>query len=320
MVLKKVVLIWPSNNETWRNNCKDIRKVFAKLIKEISKEVPVDVLKNEKDIIEYKFRKNVNILNIESDDSWARDVMPFKSEEKYFGFTFDGYNGLLDKFDNDNLICEKYCKLYGYQFSRLPIVVEGGALVCNETDCILTKEWFFDRNPNMELKKAETIFRKMGLKKFLWLEKGVYLDETRGHADNVVAFKNKNEVLLSWTDDESNPNYDICRDNYNKIEAFYKNKKQNIIIHKIQTPKPVQRRDDEEIVGTIRTKENLCAMSYINYLDLGKVILLPQFGVKEDKEVYKKFKDIFKDHKIKKIAAREIILGGGGIHCVTREY
>ncbi len=320
MNLSKVVLIWPSNNETWRNDCKNIRKVFAKLIDEISKEVDVHLLKNPKDTIKYNFRNNVTILNIESNDSWARDVMPFKIGDKYYGFNFDGYNGILDKFDFDNLIGEKYCQHFNLPFDRLPMVVEGGAIVGNGTVGILTKEWFFDRNPNISQAEAESILNKLGFNSFLWLNKGLYLDETRGHADNIVAYKNEKEILLAWTDDESNMNYSICRDNYNKIMDFYKNKNQNITIHKIDIPSPIKRRKNEEIKGTPRTLENLCAVSYINYLNLGKVILLPQFGTKEDKLVYKKFKNIFKNHKIIKIKSREIILGGGGIHCVTKEY
>ena len=64
--------------------------------------------------------------------------MPFKVSDKYYGFIFDGYNGILEEYGLDNLVGEKYCQHYNLQFVRLPIVVEGGALVGNENNCILT--------------------------------------------------------------------------------------------------------------------------------------------------------------------------------------
>lgn len=40
----------------------------------------------------------------------------------------------------------------------------------------------------------------------LWLPKGLYADEdTNGHVDNIACFARPGEVLLSWTDDDKDP-------------------------------------------------------------------------------------------------------------------
>lgn len=40
----------------------------------------------------------------------------------------------------------------------------------------------------------------------LWLPKGLYADEdTNGHVDNIACFARPGVVLLSWTDDKSDP-------------------------------------------------------------------------------------------------------------------
>ena len=40
----------------------------------------------------------------------------------------------------------------------------------------------------------------------LWLPKGLYADEdTNGHVDNIACFARPGVVLLSWTDDENDP-------------------------------------------------------------------------------------------------------------------
>lgn len=186
---------------------------------------------------------------------------------------------------------------------------------------IITKECLLDRNPSLTTKKIETILKQgLELIDIVWLDNGLYSDETKGHADEIVAFKNNKEILLAWTDDSTNPNFNICRKNYHKILDFYRNKNMEIIIHKIITPKPFTRRKNEVIDKTFRNQENPVAISYINFLNLGNVILLPQFDVPEDKIAYKQFKSIFKNYKIIKFKCREIALGGGGIHCVTKNY
>jgi agmatine deiminase len=45
----------------------------------------------------------------------------------------------------------------------------------------------------------------------IWLESGVLRDETDGHVDNLCCFVKPGEVLLTWTDDRDDPQYEISR-------------------------------------------------------------------------------------------------------------
>ena len=47
----------------------------------------------------------------------------------------------------------------------------------------------------------------LGDSKVIWLPEGVYMDETNGHVDNFCRFAGPGRVLLSWTDDTSDPQY-----------------------------------------------------------------------------------------------------------------
>ena len=68
---------------------------------------------------------------------------------------------------------------------------------------------------------------------------------------------------------------------------------------------------DERLVG------RRLAASYVNFY-LGKeFVILPAFGVKEDKLAYALFQKLFPTRKIHQINTREILLGGGNIHCIT---
>ncbi len=47
---------------------------------------------------------------------------------------------------------------------------------------------------------------------------------------------------------------------------------------------------------------------------------MPQFEDKNDKKVLKIFEGFFLNSKVLPFAAREIVLGGGGIHCLTKNF
>jgi hypothetical protein len=69
-----------------------------------------------------------------------------------------------------------------------------------------------------------------------------------------------------------------------------------------------------------RPKNKYCAFGYyINFLDLGDVVLLPQFGVERDGQAV----EILKRHLISEVVpvpCRRLSMRGGCIHCVTVEY
>ena len=46
----------------------------------------------------------------------------------------------------------------------------------------------------------------------IWLPRGVYLDETNGHVDNFARFVRPGHVMLTWTDDESDPQFAISNE------------------------------------------------------------------------------------------------------------
>ena len=51
----------------------------------------------------------------------------------------------------------------------------------------------------------------LGIRKVLWLPRGIYLDETNEHVDNVCAFTAPGEVVLAWTDNKADPQYPLSK-------------------------------------------------------------------------------------------------------------
>jgi len=63
------------------------------------------------------------------------------------------------------------------------------------------------------------------------------------------------------------------------------------------------------------------AASYVNYYLANEAIILPQFGDKFfDKKAINKMKEIFPSREIIGVNSREILLGGGNIHCITQQF
>ena len=76
-------------------------------------------------------------------------------------------------------------------------------LICTE-QCLL----HFSRNPALDKQEIEGELKEyLGLEKVIWLWKGMAGDDaiTNGHVDNLACFVRPGLVLLSWTDDENDP-------------------------------------------------------------------------------------------------------------------
>jgi agmatine deiminase len=61
------------------------------------------------------------------------------------------------------------------------------------------------------------------------------------------------------------------------------------------------------------------AGSYVNFYIANRGIVMPLLDRKTDKSAAAKLKRAFPGRKVVGVAAREILLGGGNIHCITQQ-
>lgn len=61
------------------------------------------------------------------------------------------------------------------------------------------------------------------------------------------------------------------------------------------------------------------AASYINFYIANKAVLVPQFQDVNDQAALDILSNCFPDRKVIGIPARDILLGGGNIHCITQQ-
>lgn len=69
----------------------------------------------------------------------------------------------------------------------------------------------------------------------------------------------------------------------------------------------------------VREAGERLAASYANFYIANGVVLVPQFGDDNDEAAVKLLAELMPDREVIGIYARDIILGGGNIHCITQQ-
>lgn len=197
---------------------------------------------------------------------------------------------------------------------------EGTAIV---TEACLLHE---GRNPELSKEAIEDVLKEyLNVEKVLWLEHGIYLDETNEHVDNIIHYCKPGVIALAWTDDEKDPQYGFSKSAYDYLSSHLDAKGRPFIIHKIHIPDHVfiTKEESEGVKvseGTqARRPGDRQAASYVNFYIANGGIVFPCFGDETRDQLAKETLKIFPDRTVIGIYAREIILGGGNIHCITQQ-
>ncbi len=172
----------------------------------------------------------------------------------------------------------------------------------------------------------EKLCQYLGAEKVIWLPRGIYNDETNEHVDNICAFTAPGEVVLAWTDNENDPQYPLSKACLDVLQRETDAKGRKIKVRLLNIPEEPVCMTAEECEGLdlcdgepTREPDERLAASYVNFYIANKAVLVPQFGDVMDKEALKVLGECFPDREIVPIPARDIIIGGGNIHCITQQ-
>ena len=281
----------------------------------------------------------VRVVEMSNDDSWMRDcgatfVINDKGGLRAVDWSFNAWGGLVDglyfPWDKDDRVASKMCELEQADRYRLDdFILEGGSIhVDGEGTAMVTEECLLSEGRNAHLTKKE-IEQKLkdylNVEKVLWVHEGIYNDETNGHIDNMANFVRPGVIALAWTDDKKDPQYKRSSEALEYLENETDAKGRKIKVEKIYTPSPVLITKEESegvdaVDGTLPRQEgDRLAASYVNYYTGNGFVAVPVFGDPNDELAIKKLQELYPDRKIEPIYAREILLGGGNIHCITQQ-
>ncbi len=132
-------------------------------------------------------------------------------------------------------------------------------------------------------------------------------------------------MVLTWTEDKNDPQFEISNEAYEVLTRATDAQGRRLKIHKIHQPGPLfiskseSQGFDAVEDAKLRKQGDRLAGSYINFYMANKGIVMPLFDDPRDNAALAQMQKIFPDRRIIGVQTREILLGGGNIHCMTQQ-
>ncbi|MEJ5298565.1 MAG: agmatine deiminase [Armatimonadota bacterium] len=328
---------WPFRPDVWREKARPAREAFAMVAGAISAFEPVTVCvpPGEADEARRILPDRVEVFAVPCDDAWLRDTGPTfvtdGRELRGVDWEFNSWGGLLAECRNDNALAGRILRRAGAPAYRPGIVMEGGSFsVDGEGTVIATEECLLNPNRNPHLSRQqieETLLEYVGAQKMIWIPRGMLGDsDTSGHVDNICCFVRPGVVALAWTSDSSDPRHTACSEAEQALQTSTDARGRALQVVRVPLPPP-QTVSPEECRTLplangqpIRSPGQLLPASYINFYFANGALIVPAFGDQtSDGAAAEVFTRLFPDRKIQMIPSREILLGGGNIHCITQQ-
>ena len=233
----------------------------------------------------------------ETKDIWCRDFMPIQIEEDRFVFY---------KYTPDYLQTPYYRRLQTNpdkvfqapqnrleQVTRnaitIDLVIDGGNVVkCCDT--IVMTEKVFVENKGKTRTEVERILKdafRCDILFLPWDQK-----EAFGHSDGIVHYAGDGKILLTNYDDSS----------LYYFRRFRKALEKHFEV--IPLKYAIKRRHAR-------------SWAYINFLQIGKLVLVPQLGLEEDGQALEQIANALSDFEVIGIQALEAVRRGGGLNCIS---
>ncbi len=337
------IMIWPERHDSWQNGAYAARRAYVKIASAIAEGEKHTMLAsaNQYETARAMLPPEVRVIECTTDDAWARDTAPTFVKNRATGevrgidWGFNAWGGLYDglyfPWDNDNHVARKVCDFLDKDcYNFRDFILEGGSIHSDGQGTIITTESCLlsgGRNPHMTKAEIEAeLLDCLGAEKVIWLPRGIYNDETNEHVDNVCAFTAPGEVVLAWTDNESDPQYPLskaCLDVLSRETDAMGRKLRVRLLHIPSVPVCMSESECEGLDlmdgEPTRTPGERLAASYVNFYIANGAVLVPQFGDEMDEKALEVLRECFPDRKVIGIAARDILIGGGNIHCITQQ-
>lgn len=329
-------MIWPERPDNWREGAVPAQAAFAEVAAAIARFEPLTMLvsarqwRNARDMLP----PSVRLIETTSDDSWCRDsgatfLVDAAGRLRGVDWQFNAWGGLYAPYDQDEMIAAKMLEAERAPRYAAPLVLEGGSIHVDGEGTVLTTEECLlnpNRNPDFSREDIEQYLKDyLGVSKVLWLGAGLVDDETSGHIDNLACFVRPGVIALTWCEDPLDPQYAISRDAHERLSKATDARGRSIEIVKLPLPGPLYRAPEEAIdigpaAGSMsRGIGERLGASYANFYIGNGFVLMPLLDPAHDEEARSILAMLFPDRQVVGVPTREIVLGGGNIHCITQQ-
>ncbi len=333
-------MAWPERTDNWRQGAAPAQEAFAVVASAIAASEPVTMAVSDAQFERCRslLPDQIRVVEVSTDDAWLRDTGPTFVVDGGGGrrgvdWRFNAWGGheggLYSPWERDDRVAAKVLEVEGADRYRAPLVLEGGAIHVDGEGTVLSTEQCLlnpNRNPDLSQAQIEVALREyLGAEKVVWLGRGVFEDETDGHVDNLACFARPGLVLLTWSEDESDPQHEISRQARERLETETDARGRPLEIVTLPSPGPLtstaaEAEGVDAVEGTKpRRGGDRLAASYVNFYLGNSRVVFPLLDERFDDEAAAILSRCFPAREIVGVPAREILLGGGNIHCITQQ-
>ena len=233
-------------------------------------------------------------------DIWCRDYMPIQTPSgKLVQFKYDpSYLKGAPELEATRSDVEEVCRKNNIMAESSDINLDGGNVLICEGRAILSDR-VFSENPESD---KETLVEKLSqlLECEIIIIPSLHSKEEdfTGHADGMVRFVNKNTIVGNNRAKE----YKYWQEGMNKVIETYN-------LSYIDIPCVITKKDPKHPDSAIGI--------YVNYLEVNNLIVVPEFGCKEDPEAVAILQKAFPNKQIETINYNDVALEGGLLNCTT---
>ena len=313
---------WTTRQDLWEGYLETVQARFIELYRLCSNFQKVNILcpeteqSNLMQLLDLREPKHEIILHTyETDDVWIRDYGPIFLKHKSEGslisidWLFNAWGGKFDLFQKDNAVPKWLSGQLDIENISYPKILEGGAIETNGEGFLCTTKSVL-KNPNRKLQDTainwdDLLCQSLGVETVLWLEQGLYNDDTDGHIDNVLRFAPGHRILYANENNQESPNFVPLKQIKAQLESYAEGPLKGYEFHALPVPDP------------IFVNGAMASASYVNYLILNEAVIVPSFGQAKDKEALSIIKSCFPDREVIGFNCLEIIREGGGLHCIS---
>lgn len=224
-------------------------------------------------------------------DLWCRDYMPVQIGINDFVCYRYWPDYLLRRKSDVRYITDtrQVCRTMGLSCRYSDIIIDGGNVVKTGNHVIMTEKVFAE-NPMFsrdELSDRLTELFGCPIVFLPWDRLEIY-----GHADGLVKPVSPDTVLLT--------NYgDFDKD------LFYEMHRRLSVYFRVEC-----------LHYDVRNKDTR-SWAYINFLSVGKLIVLPRLGIDEDEQAFGQIRAYYPDCVVAQLDVRDLVAAGGALNCVT---
>jgi agmatine deiminase len=314
-------LAWPHNELTWPDGMlAEVERSYIEIIRALHTGQKIKLLvkdsEGETRIRSLLRRDGVSLTQIifvliQTEDAWIRDYGPTfitnrdSQQLAMVKWIFNAWGNKYDDLLGDDRVPHEMNRTFGLPMFEAGIVLEGGSIEVNGKGAALTTEQCLlnkNRNPHLSRAQVENyLMEYLNVREVLWLNEGIVGDDTDGHIDDIARFVNEKTVVCAVEDDPSDENYEILKENYERLRG--------LITNIIPLPMP----------GYVGDGKARLPASYANFYIGNDSVVVPVFGHANDQRALDIIQRCFPTRRVVGVHATAMVHGLGAIHCCSQQ-